>query len=149
VLATCGIRSSATSAIPKISAETIALIKAMASNNRLWGAERIRGELLKLDLHVCKRANQKYMRSVRATRPRARSRAACIVTIDVVLKFCQIAEEVIDSGQRRGPPSMHHYAVAGHFRRSMDQARHMDAFWHWSLRLQEQGSAPYFDFIRI
>ena len=42
----------------------------MASNNRLWGAERIRGELLKLGLPVCKRANQKYMRSVRATRPR-------------------------------------------------------------------------------
>src|SRR5438876_8615396 len=41
----------------------------MASNNRLWGAERIRGELLKLDIHVCKRTIQKYMRHVRFKRP--------------------------------------------------------------------------------
>jgi hypothetical protein len=44
----------------------VALIKEMASNNRLWGAERIRGELLKLGIHVCKRTIQKYMKSVRA-----------------------------------------------------------------------------------
>jgi hypothetical protein len=46
-------KSRATSAKPKISAETVALIKEMARNNRLWGAERIRGELLKLGLRVC------------------------------------------------------------------------------------------------
>src|SRR5215470_18940544 len=33
---------------PKVAPETIALIRQMASENRLWGAERIRGELLKL-----------------------------------------------------------------------------------------------------
>jgi hypothetical protein len=33
------------------SLETINLIQEMAANNRLWGAERIRGELLKLDIH--------------------------------------------------------------------------------------------------
>ena len=33
---------------PKISAEMVVLIKKMAKENRLWGAERIRGELLKL-----------------------------------------------------------------------------------------------------
>jgi putative transposase len=55
---------------PKISAETVALIKEMARDNRLWGAERIRGELLKLGIHVCKRTIQKYMRRVRTTRPR-------------------------------------------------------------------------------
>jgi hypothetical protein len=38
-------------------------------DNRLWGAERIRGELLKLDLRVCKRTIQKYMRSVRTQQP--------------------------------------------------------------------------------
>src|SRR5262249_21159615 len=59
----------APSATPKISAETVALIKEMARDNRLWGAERIRGELLKLGLHVCKRTIQKYMRAVRITRP--------------------------------------------------------------------------------
>ncbi len=42
----------------------------MASNNRLWGAERIRGELLKLGIHVCKRTIQKYMRPVRLASPR-------------------------------------------------------------------------------
>ena len=42
----------------------------MARDNRLWGAERIRGELLKLGLRVCKRTIQKYMRQVRTTRPR-------------------------------------------------------------------------------
>ena len=38
---------------PKIAVETVALIKEMARDNRLWGAERIRGELLKLGIHVC------------------------------------------------------------------------------------------------
>jgi len=42
----------------------------MATNNRLWGAERMRGELLKLGLHVCKRTIQKYMRTVRTKPPR-------------------------------------------------------------------------------
>jgi hypothetical protein len=40
---------------PRIEAETIALIKQMASENPLWGAERIRGELLKLNKRVAKR----------------------------------------------------------------------------------------------
>jgi putative transposase len=55
---------------PKIAAETIALIREMATHNRLWGAERIRGELLKLGMHVCKRTIQKYMRTVRRNQPR-------------------------------------------------------------------------------
>jgi len=38
---------------PKVPAETIALIRQMAQDNRLWGAERIRGELLKLGICVC------------------------------------------------------------------------------------------------
>jgi hypothetical protein len=45
----------------------------MAKNKRLWGAERIRGELLKLDIRVCKRTIQKYMRHVRITRPRGQN----------------------------------------------------------------------------
>ncbi len=55
---------------PRISPETVALIKEMATENRLWGAERIRGELLKLGMHVCKRTIQKYMRNVRTPQPR-------------------------------------------------------------------------------
>ena len=41
---------------------TIALIKEMGRDNPLWGAERIRGELLKLDIRVSKRTIQKYLR---------------------------------------------------------------------------------------
>ena len=62
-------KSKADSRQPKLPLETIALIKEMASKNRLWGAERIRGELLKLGIRVCKRTIQKYMRHVRLPRP--------------------------------------------------------------------------------
>jgi putative transposase len=55
---------------PKVAAETIALIRQMATDNRLWGAERIRGELLKLGIRVCKRTIQKYLRGVRTHQPR-------------------------------------------------------------------------------
>jgi hypothetical protein len=41
----------------------------MASANRLWGAERIRGELLKLDIKVSKRTIQRYMLAARPRRP--------------------------------------------------------------------------------
>ncbi len=58
---------------PKVAAETITLIKEMAKENRLWGAERIRGELLKLGLRVCKRTIQKYMRTVRTQQPRGQT----------------------------------------------------------------------------
>src|SRR5258708_33894079 len=42
----------------------------MSRNNRIWGAVRIRCELLKLGFHVCKRTIQKYMRLERTERPR-------------------------------------------------------------------------------
>src|SRR2546428_4856036 len=42
-----------------------ALIREMAGRNPRWGAERIRGELLKLGIHVCKRTIQRYMRRSR------------------------------------------------------------------------------------
>jgi hypothetical protein len=51
-----------TSPLPR---ETINLICDMAARGRLWGAERIRGELLKLGIKVNKRTIQKYMRGVR------------------------------------------------------------------------------------
>ena len=63
-------KSKASTHKPKVAAETIALIREMATNNRLWGAERIRGELSKLGVHVCKRTIQKYMRTVRTQEPR-------------------------------------------------------------------------------
>jgi putative transposase len=66
-------KSRAASSKPKISAETVALIKEMAKDNRLWGAERIRGELLKVGIHVCKRTIQKYMRHARTPRQRGQT----------------------------------------------------------------------------
>src|SRR5438445_9714071 len=44
-----------------------ALIREMATRNPRWGAERIRGELLKLGIRVCKRTVQRY---IRGSRPR-------------------------------------------------------------------------------
>jgi len=44
-----------------------ALIREMAARNPRWGAERIRGELLKLGVRVCKRTVQRY---IRGSRPR-------------------------------------------------------------------------------
>ena len=43
------------------------------SKQRLWGAERIRGELLKLDIRVSKRTIQKYMKQVRPKRARGQN----------------------------------------------------------------------------
>ncbi len=53
---------------PKVSVDTIALIREMARSNCSWGAERIRGELLKLHIHVAKWTIQKYMRGARPPR---------------------------------------------------------------------------------
>jgi hypothetical protein len=58
-----------TSPKPKLAPEIIIFIKEMAKHNQLWGAERIRRELLKLDMRGCKRTIQKYIRHVRITRP--------------------------------------------------------------------------------
>ncbi|HEX2915482.1 MAG TPA: integrase core domain-containing protein [Chloroflexia bacterium] len=61
-------KSKAKKAKPKISEETIALIQQMAHENPLWGAERIRGELLKLSITVSKRTVRKYLRKTRPGR---------------------------------------------------------------------------------
>jgi transposase InsO family protein len=58
---------------PRLSPETIALIQEMAANNKLWGAERIRGELLKLDIRVSKRTIQKYMKQIHPKRARGQT----------------------------------------------------------------------------
>ena len=52
---------------PPLAAETVALIRQMAGENPLWGAERIRGELLKLGIRVAKRTIQTYLLIPRAT----------------------------------------------------------------------------------
>ncbi len=53
---------------PQVTPELITLIQHLATENRLWGAERIRGELLKLGHHVAKGTVQKYLTPVRPSR---------------------------------------------------------------------------------
>ncbi len=53
---------------PKVAAETIALIRELAAANRLWGAERIRGALLKLGIPVAKTTVQRHMHDARPPR---------------------------------------------------------------------------------
>jgi len=67
------VRSATALKRPQVSAETVALIKQMAEENRLWGAERIRGELLKLGIRVDKRTVQRHMRSERPSRGRGQT----------------------------------------------------------------------------
>ena len=55
-------RSTKTPAL-RISPDLGQLIRRMAAENRLWGAERIRGELLKLGIRDAKRTVQRHMRS--------------------------------------------------------------------------------------
>ena len=66
-------KSRVTSQEPRIAVETIALIKEMAASNRLWGADRIRGELLKLGITVAKRTIQRHMRQARPSPPRGQT----------------------------------------------------------------------------
>jgi hypothetical protein len=49
----------------RLAPEIVTLIQAIAKDNMLWGAERIRGELLKLGIRVSKRTLRRYMRDVR------------------------------------------------------------------------------------
>lgn len=50
---------------PRIPRDTIELIKQMAQENPRWGAKKIHGELLKLEIVVDKRTVKKYMKMVR------------------------------------------------------------------------------------
>ncbi len=85
-------KSSATSSKPKVAAETVALIQEMAVQNRLWGAERIRGELLKLGIRVCKRTIQKYIRQVHLPRPRGQKWATFLHNHAVAIWACDFLQ---------------------------------------------------------
>ena len=50
---------------PPLTSDLVALIKRVVKENLTWGAERIRGELLKLEVRVSKSTIQKYMKGVR------------------------------------------------------------------------------------
>jgi putative transposase len=107
---------------PKISQETIQLIQQMAKENHLWGAERIRGELLKLQIRVSKRTILKYMSKTRPScspsqnwrtflRNHANNVWACDFLPVVDLFFGQIyAFFIIEHGSRR----VVHFGVTRH-----------------------------------
>jgi hypothetical protein len=44
----------------RIDSDTVELVRRMTRENRLWGAERIRGELLKLGIRVSKRTRSAW-----------------------------------------------------------------------------------------
>jgi len=50
---------------PPLSEETIRLIQSMSRENRIWGANRIHGELLKLGLRAAKSTIQRYIKYIR------------------------------------------------------------------------------------
>ena len=54
-----------TKAKTRIDPGVVELIRRMTRANRLWGAERIGGELLKLGIRIAKRTEQEYMRGAR------------------------------------------------------------------------------------
>jgi putative transposase len=98
---------------PWLSAEKVSLIRRIAGENRLWGAERIRGELLKLGIGVAKRTVQKYMKGVRPTalggqtwRTFLRNHAAGIWACDLLQTYDLLFRSVfvfviIELGSRR------------------------------------------------
>ncbi|MDP9372010.1 MAG: integrase core domain-containing protein [Chloroflexota bacterium] len=61
-------RAAAPAHRPPLAPETVAFIREMAAANHLWGAERIRGELLKLDIRVAKSTIQRYLRETHPPR---------------------------------------------------------------------------------
>src|SRR5712691_4953853 len=64
-------RSRAPMGRPRVSPEVRELIATMARDNPAWGAERIRGELLKLGIVVSRRSVQRYRRRATARPPSA------------------------------------------------------------------------------
>ena len=73
----------------------MALIRQMARDNLLWGAERIRGELLKLDIEGSKRTIQKYM-------PKERRQSGQTWTTTFLVAH-EPAHKQLGSIGRRGP----------------------------------------------
>jgi putative transposase len=61
-------RAAAPAHRPPLAPETAALIRRMATDNPLWGAERIRGELRKLGIRVAKSTVQRHRRGAHPPR---------------------------------------------------------------------------------
>ena len=84
---------------PRLEAETVALIKQMARENRLWGAERIRGELLKRGVTVAKHTIHTYITRVRPAQPTSQTWATFLKNHAKDIWACDLLP-VIDLGFR-------------------------------------------------
>jgi transposase InsO family protein len=73
---------------PPLPAATVALIRRLAAENPLWGAERIRGELLKVGIPVAKRTIQTYLRGHRTPRPQGQPWATFLRNHAAVVWAC-------------------------------------------------------------
>jgi transposase InsO family protein len=76
---------------PRLSMDVIALIRIMALDNRLWGAERIHGELLKLGLSVATSTIQGYIARFRST-PRGQSWSTFLRNQAAAIWSCDLFE---------------------------------------------------------
>jgi len=93
------VRSGTARKRPQIAPETVALIQQIVRENRLWGAERIRGVLLKLGLRVGKRTVQRDRRGVRPPRRSGQTWATFLSTHAHEIWACDFLP-VIDVGFR-------------------------------------------------
>src|SRR5262245_61297314 len=96
-------RSTPRSRPPRGSPDVVALIGRMARENRLWGAERIPGELLKLGIPLGKRTVQRRMRGARPPRPGGQSWATFLRTHGREIRACDVLRPHQGIGQRPPP----------------------------------------------
>ena len=93
------VRSATATTRSQVSEETVALIKRMAAENCLWGAERMRGELLTLGVRVGTRTVQRHMRGVRPPHPSRQTWATFLQNHAPDVWACDVLP-VIDRGFR-------------------------------------------------
>jgi putative transposase len=93
-------KSATTERQSRVPVDTIALIGQMARDNRLWGAERIQGELRQLGIKLAKRTVQKYMRAVRPSRPHGQTWSTFLKNHAAQIWACDFLP-VVDFGFRQ------------------------------------------------
>jgi hypothetical protein len=113
----------------------------MARDNRLWGAERIRGELLKLGIHVSKRTIQKYMRT-----PRARPSP---VSVSIICSSCMKSSFPVSSTPML-PISIEraHQGLKQHVPDPLPSSLHPEA-WHGPIKAVPVLGGLYHDYHRV
>jgi hypothetical protein len=85
---------------PPLTDEVIALIKRMARESHTWGAERIRGELLKLHIEVAKSTVQRHISDVHARPAAKQTWANAICERFLGRKRRECLDHILVSGER-------------------------------------------------